>query len=813
MLGDLLSRLRCGRVPSLLVASLLLVSPMGLTHGASEFTLDEAEHAYRVGLLGVAKEAYVGLLGGEHDKQVLLRLLEIALRRGAWDRADELLRSSDLQSDEGLLYWEAQVALGLNKTREAVFALTQFLERSPEHPLALPASLSLAAFQLDAGQYEAANVLLDPWSPSDDIRVDYLKARCSMEKARHSLKTRDIDKAIADAINRFERLRQSPGELAKDWLAKVYLGLAMERLAKRPVQRESAAEILREYLEEFASDRDAVELLAQAEAFATPAQRNAWQTWATERSPDLRALIAIAVSKTYAKLGEFIPAIKALEVIQAGHSGYEESLMLHARWQLEGGHASACLIFIEEAAEPALAESEWLPELLTVKGIAQFQVGDSEAALSLFTRVDETSQDTELSKVAAFNSVVLNPAEDNREAHESAMRGLYEVAEPAVQNFLGGEAAFLRALLLAKVTENRRAADAALRDYLAAYPIHPRRSEALIARLELALVALSPNQATVERRLKRLRKEVAEDYARERVDYLALWAASANGQHSVAHELIGGFRKAFPGSSLLPNVTFREVELLLAEGNLNASAREEMLEMSLSGDPRVKAQAGFILATLWGRLGDHDAAIKEWGRVIDLKGRHQILARHGFALALRRVNDQVNAIIGWDGILQLKPSRELQIRVLLSKGECKALLATVDNEAGAEAQQLFEEVLALPNLAVEWQDQASYRLGMVQLALGLPAEALGTFRQVVRGYEERFNGASLGDQPVCNDWVYRAGFEAITIVESQGKDRDAASRADNLARFPGERSAEAKERAGDILLEHWRFFEAKRPVD
>ena len=150
---------------------------------------------------------------------------------------------------------------------------------------------------------------------------------------------------------------------------------------------------------------------------------------------------------------------------------------------------------------------------------------------------------------------------------------------------------------------------------------------------------------------------------------------------------------------------------------------------------------------------------------------------------------------------------------MLSKGECKALLATVDNEAGAEAQQLFEEVLALPNLAVEWQDQASYRLGMVQLALGLPAEALGTFRQVVRGYEERFNGASLGDQPVCNDWVYRAGFEAITIVESQGKDRDAASRADNLARFPGERSAEAKERAGDILLEHWRFFEAKRPVD
>ena len=805
MRGDLLSRLRCRRLPSILVASLFLASPMGLTHRASASTLDQAEHAYRHGLLDVAENIYNGLLGGEHDQHVVQRLLEIALRSGAWEQAELLLGSKELQNDEGIPFWEAQVALGMNKTRQAEFALAQFVKRHPKHSLALPASLSLATFKLDAGQLDEADALLEPWSDSNDIRVDYVSARLSHLNAQSSLETDDID----DAINRFERLRQNSDGLPRDWLAKVYLGLSMQRLAKRPAQRESAAEILREYLEEFSpsvGDQDAIGLLEEADAFKTPAQRNAWQTWASERGGNLRALIALAISKEHGSVGEYTPAISALDVIEPGQYAFEESLVLRARWSLDGGNATACLTFIEENAEPALAESERLSELLAIKGLAQFEVGRGDDALAAFSRVRGTSEDDELPKVAAFNTAVLTLSSADRQAHEMAMRGLYEAAEPAVQNLLGGEAVYLRALLLARTEDRDPLADEALREFLLAYPIHPRRLEALIARLELALMANIIDPKKVGRCLKLALKELPKDFERDRLQYLELWSAIALGQQGRAQDLITKFRSDFPDSAFLPNVAARQVELRIERGEVDSSVNKSILALSQSGTDGTSVQSGFLQATLDQRLGDFDAAIKEWGRVIDLtEGQTQLLARHGSALVHCLIDDRTGAESQWDEVLRLSRQSHLRVRALIGKGESKALFADHDAKAGEESIRLFQEALTIPDLAVDWRDQSKYRIGMVQLALNSREEALGTFSQVVRDYQERFDGAPLDDKPVCNRWVYRAGFETIALVEAQSKFHDAARRADELAGFNGDRSDEARARAAKIRLQNFIY--------
>lgn len=777
----------------ILSALAIFISPMCLSsaHGASSWA--DADHAYLSGLLGLAEKAYTELLGDGHDQEIMPRLLEIAVRLGHWEDALRCLEADGLKSSMEVDFWRAHTWLGLGKRREGMAALETFLEAHPEQPLALEASLSLASLYLEDHRFADVSRLLGKWTRADSAKVDFLKARFAVET-----------EVWTDAINRLERMRLNPEGLPQAWIEQIYFDLAEARLAVQ--QQESAEDLMRNYLTNFKESPHQVRvfaLLAKGGAFDAPDARADWLGWSKDQTPLVQGHVLFQIAQAEARQGKWLNSINRLEKLDPTHPLHDQAAVLRARGYLAANNATGCLSMITEDLLKSLSDERCGYQLRFLRGLAFVELGDAEKAQQAFSEVPETA-DPATTLAAVFNGAATASYPSQEAAFQKCVVILENVADGAAKERLKGEAAFLQALVLAKDPERQTEALRSLAEFAIAYPEHERLPEAQLARAELALSVVPPKLTLALEIVTAVKVSKGGEAYAERADYLEIWQASLAEEEEKVLRLGESFFKRHPQSSLIGSVRLRRAEVYYASDRFaNAAAELDLLRGS-SDDSSVAVQARFLKAYALQRLGEHDKAVKEWSELIDLtKGDQQLIARHQQALTLCQQGNRIDAGFQWDKVIEGAQSSDLLFRALTCRGESLTLIVEDDAKRGAEAIAVFDQILAHEAVTDFWHDQAQYRKGMVHQRMNAFEEALTAFNQVIRQFQERAAAVKDGNHPPDPYWFYRAGFEAVSLLEERERWEAAARLADQLADAKGDRSEEANDRAKRIRVVHF----------
>ena len=394
--------------------------------------------------------------------------------------------------------------------------------------------------------------------------------------------------------------------------------------------------------------------------------------------------------------------------------------------------------YINGLPENEVKQPLWRDRLQLVRALAQFRIGDVEAAQASFHRVRERTSDLELLKIAAFNQIVTALELGPSETTDAAIATLQTVSEAAVEDLRIGEARFRRAVLVAQGTDSGGSADAAFEEFLSEHSRHARSRQALIMRIELALSDSPPQNLKAGQLLAHLERQGSLS---DREQYLKVWRAVGEGGDAFDRALEAN---STTETSFSGHVALRGAERFLAEGNLEMlSERLGSLSRDFTGDADFVLQVEFLKAYLTQHSGKPSAAVKEWSQLMGrTKGEPHLVARHQQALAYcqqsgDRLANLRDARAQWDEILRLEPKPELRLRALMAKGESLTQLAEEDGTYAVRALEVFNEILAIPEADEDWLDQALYRKGIVLLRMGKRVEALAAFNQVVRRYQER----------------------------------------------------------------------------
>jgi hypothetical protein len=136
---------------------------------------------------------------------------------------------------------------------------------------------------------------------------------------------------------------------------------------------------------------------------------------------------------------------------------------------------------------------------------------------------------------------------------------------------------------------------------------------------------------------------------------------------------------------------------------------------------------------------------------------------------------------------------------MCEKGE--TLFAIGDEESTAAAAEVFRKVTGDPNAKRVWKNRALFHLAKCLERSDDKAGALEACFEVIASHQQEGPGA---DEFV---WFYRAGFEAVHLLQQQERWVPAVNVAEKLASANGPRSQEARKLANEIRLKHFLWEE------
>ena len=130
------------------------------------------------------------------------------------------------------------------------------------------------------------------------------------------------------------------------------------------------------------------------------------------------------------------------------------------------------------------------------------------------------------------------------------------------------------------------------------------------------------------------------------------------------------------------------------------------------------------------------------------------------------------------------------------------MLSSETPEALDQAIQTFDSIIQNKEAPLQWRNQASVRKGKCLERAGKTNTALEVYYDVVRAGPLSSPGA-----PPEFLWLYRSGFEAIRLLESQEDWKGAIGIAEKLSEYGGSRSQEAFDLATRLRLQHFVWDE------
>jgi len=355
---------------------------------------------------------------------------------------------------------------------------------------------------------------------------------------------------------------------------------------------------------------------------------------------------------------------------------------------------------------------------------------------------------------------------------------------------------------LFEASQRKAAAEASLRDFLTKHPDHPRFPDACIALAEWYLLASPPRAEDARRTLEALSDLTLTDALRQRIAFTQLWLCDADGDPKGLLAAADDYLKSWPRGLFAPEARLKIASThYRAEDFANARTEFEIIARDYPDTPHANTALYFAALCASSVMSEEGRlrATAIWDELAAQGGAMAIAARRQQAVSQRQQGDHASALATLEKILTVRPLDDEQRRMTLcDKAEVLLVLGRTDAAHLATGVALMEAFLAEASLSLAWKARAGFTLASLHHEAGRDTEALEVCYDVLRTAE-----ITPAVPPVDYAWLAKAGFFGIDLLESARQWEPAARLAEQIARQPGDRAPEARERATKIRLEHF----------
>jgi len=440
--------------------------------------------------------------------------------------------------------------------------------------------------------------------------------------------------------------------------------------------------------------------------------------------------------------------------------------------------------------------------------VKQFQEKSFDDAKDTFLEVSSQLESPQREQ-ALFNSAIASLYSGDDQTFASLEKtfskdGGFASAMHADLLFLGG--------LYHASKANPRAFDLLIR-FTQSYPDHTSFVDARLALAELYLNQVPAQPLAAREVLKTLEKLNLSPTRKERLNYIELWTELLGGDSPLVLEKATAFLVQWPNSSLRA-----EVSMLLASEFYNhrkyLEAKEAFLLVARDFPESTHKETALFFAAIAAQADERttlsitDPGMESsWDQIISPGGPLANQARHEKSLNLIKLDRFDEAIQILDEILQSNTAAtDLLIAARCDKGYAlymKALALGNDSKTLGLAADEFADVVRDSRASRAWRYQASVRRGKCLELLGRDNIALEIYQSLTHESEEN-PAPQIGSSPIDEyNWLYRAGFSAMEILEKNQDWAGAVRLAETLAQRSGPRASEALRRASRLRLKHF----------
>lgn len=762
-------------------------------------------------------------------KHVTVLLVEAWLRSTQPQKAKDFL---DLNQDlEERLYWLAQAYLGLHQYEQAELSISEYLKLGGK--LQPYAKLTLGKALVGQGKdHQAKEVFRELTSnPSTSIaeaaqqywnETEIATGRAAevISRLGEEVLDPDLEFLRAEALlvigearkaeKTLLRLRDIKESLPKDLMDAIQLRLvqadalqndfkgAGKRLLKFLNQDEDtqfieqAFELFNLYVSR--TEIDPIESLSEWAAISDPPARQQLALWnlsqwqLSQGRQDLAAEALETLRSLYPQESIQSKVVPQLISLYGDMGEDAKVLSLAAQWRLQPGTGQAMGV-----------------DFLTAS--VQFKRGEYEAAAQLFEKASLLAKNVYQQRLALYNVALSQLLSGHDEAFAKQVQALKSTEKEGD----GSEVTSLN-LELEKVLKALRdlAPDAVeqANHFLKQHSNLPRIGDLYIGLAEHYIRKVSPQPEKALEVLTRIPESVRLDEAQmQKRDFFALWASDLS-KHSVEVIRIGQeFVEKWPDAKEKEMILLKVAQAYYqVQDYAKAETAFEQIAENYSESPYAEIALFFAAKSainLQSPAGV-ERAWTFWTELIAMKGELAFDARREQVQIRRRQMKFEEALTILEDLITNYPQITAEERwsLLIEKGENLALLARETPSKFADAVQVFDGMARDESIPRGWRSRAGVLLSQLYLQSGQKAEALEACYDVVTRYMR--DGDKQDElSPLDYTWLYRAGFNALDMLEEKKQWGAAAELADRLAAFGGDRSEMAKQRSERIRLEHF----------
>jgi len=790
-------------------------------------------------------------------ESLLLKLAEAQVRSGQHAEALKTLEDPQLADSAPARFWRGQALAGLARYAEAAETLAP-LAADPAAPFHTEAAFTRANLLVALGDPAAARKTLEPLTkkssrpettqrarlelaelafarrdfPAARTRLDSigdpgkslaklpgLAARARLLEARLLL----VEGQAVEAADRFAALVATPKGQSRSQHQRAILGHAAALAASQ--QPEVAADVLIRFISENPDSPllgDAFgeflallpgqpapgdPILGQIEKWLPPpdagsrppilADDGALAAWPSARPTDQRSALSAFALYNLARALRRTPdpqararafqLLRQLRAMFPEHPLARRSLLDAGQWYLDDerpDRARACLASLSNIArDPRIAA---LAEFL--RGTSDAKSGDFRAAAEAFDAA-AAGLDGEAAEIAAIDAGVARLRSGNP--------SISETPATATNRRVATELALERALVLA--SDGDPTARPLLDRFIVEHPDHPRLAEARLALANAAMSGARPD-------LQLAADQLAALAAPGRTPGVAPGAlalartrlAELNHNPKSAAQIARDFLENHPDDPAAPDLSLRLGQALFRLGDFN-EARLVLERLAEAAPTSPAAEAALFLAARSAALGATSQARAEsldlYQKVVAINGTLADSARLERARTLvdmGRFDDAIAGLREWLRSLPPESSISFAAGALLAE----AWFAKGGNDPAAYEQALatYQDLVKRSAPESSMNHRFRYLLGLTLERLERPGQALDTYYSLLENAERQ--------PPLEWEWVERAGFRALAILENAERWPAATAIATRIARLRGPRAGEAAARARKLRLEH-----------
>ncbi|HRQ90563.1 MAG TPA: hypothetical protein PLA50_17345, partial [Bacteroidia bacterium] len=337
-----------------------------------------------------------------------------------------------------------------------------------------------------------------------------------------------------------------------------------------------------------------------------------------------------------------------------------------------------------------------------------------------------------------------------------------------------------------------------LNSFVLEHPKHPANIDARLALAEINLNQAPPRPNAARGILEGLATRPLTLVQNERLDYLTVWIEVTDQNSTELVKQADAFAANWPNSEYLPEILMLLASEHFKRRNLPAAAAIfDRIATTFPDSPLADTARFFEAKSSPATPG----TIDKWRAIADGDSPLAAEAAHEMGLLLISLDQFEEARQTLTALLERLPSDSpLRFATIADLGYASYLEALDNGKDRAkleEAANRFAELSSPTSVPAKWRYNAAVRRGRCLEAMGKASVALEIYRSIVDETATSSPGAEE------TEWIFRAGFAAIDILNGQDDRGTAIAVADALSGQSGPRAIDAARLAERLRLKHW----------